>query len=135
MLETLSDCNIAPSGCSLERQPNHYRRRFPPQLELLRVHPNNSPNQRVHLDHLWTPSAQLRTSHFGLQMRKRITGQDLFVRYPPHPLRTLRLLISILHLCSQVAPKKTALIEYETTSIHSTTPTMNYWTSTNSMPS
>jgi len=37
MLETLSDHNVAPSGCSLAMQPNHYRRRFPPQLELLRV--------------------------------------------------------------------------------------------------
>jgi len=50
---------------------------------------------------------------FAKELRDRIK----LVRYPPHPLRTLRTLTIILHPCLQVAPEKAellaALIEYE----------------------
>jgi hypothetical protein len=49
----------------------------------------------------------------GKELRDRIK----LVRYPPHLLRTLRALMLILYLCSQVASEKAellaALIEYE----------------------
>ena len=99
------------------------RRPFPPHLELPRsCTPHNSPNQLIQLDHLWRPSAQLVQSSDSLfrssnAQKNYGTGSNWSVRYPPHPLYSLRALIIILHLCSQVASEKAellaALIEYE----------------------
>jgi len=83
--------------------------------------PHNSPNQLIELDHLWRPSAQLVQSSDSLfrssnAQKNYGIGSNWSVRYPPH-LYTLRALIIILHLCSQVASEKAELlaasIEYE----------------------
>ena len=88
------------------------RRPFPPQLELLRVcrlyPPNNSPNQLVHLDHLWKPSAQLaRSSDWPFQSsnvpKNYGTRSNWYVRSPPNPLRTIRALMIILYSISMFA--------------------------------
>jgi hypothetical protein len=51
------------------------------------------------------------------QCAKELRDRIKLVRYPPHPLHTIRALIIILYPCSQVASEKAellaALIEYE----------------------
>ena len=51
------------------------------------------------------------------QSAKALRDRIKLVRYPPHPLRTLRMLIIILYPCPQVASEKSellaALTEYE----------------------
>jgi len=71
---------------------------------------------------------------FSNAQKKYGTGSNSSVRYPCHPLHTIRALMTSSQVVSEKAKLLAAPIEYETSWIRSTTSTRNYWTSINSTP-
>ena len=77
------------------------RRPFPSQLELLQVYPRCSPTtfQSTHpFRSLMDPVSTIVVLAIVFKSAKDLRDRIKLVRYPPHPLRTFRALIIILHL-------------------------------------
>jgi len=133
------------SPCSHDRQPSHYRRRFPPELEQLQVcTPCPSTTLPINAFILTTYGHPRR--NYGLaipafkcakELRDRIKLVRTLSSSPsayPQTAHNHSPSVFAGRIASGKAELLTALIEYETSSVHFTTPTMNYWTSTNSTP-